>query len=81
MELTIVMVKNKKKKRMKFEDQTVEDRTYWKIEDEIYLKESYMSFTYNVSYTEGRLFMAFKASNIPRILQQIQKKVEEGYSW
>jgi len=70
-----------KKKRTKFEDQSLENRNYWKIEDEIYLKESYMSFSTSVSFTEGRLFMAYKASSIPRILQQIEKTVAEGYTW
>jgi len=73
--------KHQKKKRTKFEDQSLENRNYWKIEDEIYLKESYMSFSTSVSFTEGRLFMAYKASSIPRILQQIEKTVAEGYTW
>jgi len=40
-----------------------------------------MSFSTSVSFTEGRLFMAYKASSIPRILQQIEKTVAEGYTW
>jgi len=71
-----------KKKRMKHEEQNFkEDRNYYKVEDDIYLQECYMSFSTQISDFEGRLFIAFKNSSISRIVQQISVKVNEGYSW
>jgi len=76
------MIKNQKKKRMKHEELNFkEDINYNKVEDDIYLQESFMSFSTQLSDYEGRLFIAFKKTSIPRIIQQITKKVNEGYSW
>lgn len=58
-----------------------EERTYWKAEDKIFEKNATLSYTYQISGTETKLYLVFPAASYPTIVTQIKALVEEGYSW
>eukprot|EP01129_Flabellula_baltica_P010169 TRINITY_DN4267_c0_g1_i2.p1 TRINITY_DN4267_c0_g1~~TRINITY_DN4267_c0_g1_i2.p1 ORF type:complete len:219 (+),score=54.09 TRINITY_DN4267_c0_g1_i2:401-1057(+) len=58
-----------------------ENKTFWKAEDEIYLKHSDHHFTTEVTHSTTRLIVLFSSSAIPQILSEIEAVVHEGYNW
>jgi len=54
---------------------------YFKVEDEIYVQQAIMSCKVPVNHSETRLFLVIPAAKIPKILNNIQLLVSEGYSW